>query len=407
MRFDPKVTNLTDEQRHFQAILDLYAGEYHAFYDPDTPTADELFDRAIGLFSRNEKDSWCLPWADYERAKLALTRGEHGRAEMIVHAALAEIAAEHDEREHDFEIQANLYRLLGDISWAVDERWSALRHFAKAIFSAYFFNAYPDPPDEYTRTFYCDIADHVLSRLVSLLPDQEAVRRACAGFIEMWKPYRDQSDPLLDRTPVEALAEQRRELLFARAPSDNDLEDEDGSYVAMVRRAYQKLGEDLDQAVSALPADPLARRLRSALRRRRPSPTRKVGVRDAKPSSLPPSPKPRGPAPEPDLFTPMTDPAWPDHWLQIPGTWRLPPEELLTPLDRQEVIGSAMGDLDEDVARILELRDLRGCSYQEVTLELGVSRSDQSLALHTARAHVRRRIDDALTKKLKEQDGQA
>jgi len=375
---------LNGEESHVRALLEVYRGECHAVLHREDRTADELFALAIGLFGRRNEDSWCIPWVNYEQAKLKLARDECVDAERIATEALHRAVENVPEEERDFEIEANLYRVLGDACWKRNERWSAFRYYAKAVLSAYVFNAVPDPPDDYTRTFYREITDHALNRVLSLMPDKEAALRACKAFAAMWEPYWKLTGKPPEARGMEALLDQEREVavcLFPPEPADSDI-DQDGPYAEIARRVYAQLKDRLDEAVAPFGPESLLTRLKLAFRGR---PDHGVTLALEVPS---------GPAEPEDLFEPENDPIWPDHWRSFPPEWRELAEDDMRRDTIRALVGRAIENLPEGWRTVLELRDREGWTYQDVARRHGISRTNQTIILHHARARIRRTLAD-------------
>ncbi len=413
---DREAKQLDDDEAHVRAILDIYTGEYFAFRYPERHDADGHFESALELFARrrapatseDKDDSWCLPWVRYEQAKLAFTRDQRELATATISDAIREVECETDDESRDFEIEACLYRLLGDIRWSTKSRRTALRAYAKAVVAAYAFNGVPDPPDEYTRVFYCQSADHVIERVASLLHESNAEAVvAYDAFVALWQPYweRTKGQP----GAFSALSDQRRTVLFPAEPRDEDLEAEDGPYVETVLYVYGQLKAHLDEALTTFGHDPWHTRTAAAARRgtwrvaralrRRAAVLNRVH-RHARAAERPPRAK------HYEWFASMTDAVWPDHWedAHMPSRWRSLTEDDRDREDVKRAIEKVKDGLPESWREIVEARE-HGQDYGKVTREHGYSRTHQAVCLHYVRAQVRREID--LIFRAQDADGEA
>jgi hypothetical protein len=362
---------LTPDECHVRAILEVFLGQSHRFRDLEDPGAETRFGDALALFERRPEDSWCLPWVVYEQADLAVARNRHPEAEALALDGLRR-AREAPDSERDYEVEANLHRVLGDAQWARDQTWTAFKEYAKALFCAYSFNGLPDPPDEYTRRFYREITGRTLDRVVGLLPDRRAARRACTAFAAFWTPYWD-GDPPTERSIDTLLHQSPRDVavcLFPSAPSDHDLE-HGHAYVQKVEQVHRKLRNSLDEAVKVFGRDGFFSRL------------------GREPPAVPPLELPTGSAEPDQLFEPREDPIWPDHWRTFPPRWRDLAARDEHRAEVRALIDRSIAELPDTWRTVLSHRDLEGWTYQDVARRVGVSGEHQTLMLHHARARVR------------------
>jgi RNA polymerase sigma-70 factor (ECF subfamily) len=98
------------------------------------------------------------------------------------------------------------------------------------------------------------------------------------------------------------------------------------------------------------------------------------------------------PAVEPERFRGPDDP-FPGHWTSYPTDWRTIPEQKLLSSETLELVREAIEELPEAQKLVITLRDLTGCSAEEVCEVLGVSDGNQRVLLHRARARVRSRLE--------------
>ena len=98
------------------------------------------------------------------------------------------------------------------------------------------------------------------------------------------------------------------------------------------------------------------------------------------------------PAVEPERFRGPDDP-FPGHWRSYPTDWRTLPEQRLQSVETVDVVREAIEELPEAQRLVITLRDVAGCSSEEVCDALGVSPGNQRVLLHRARARVRTRLE--------------
>jgi RNA polymerase sigma-70 factor (ECF subfamily) len=98
------------------------------------------------------------------------------------------------------------------------------------------------------------------------------------------------------------------------------------------------------------------------------------------------------PAVEPERFRGADDP-FPGHWRSYPTDWRTIPEQKLLSGETVDLVKQAIESLPETQKIVITLRDVTGCSADEVCETLGLSPENQRVLLHRARARVRARLE--------------
>jgi RNA polymerase sigma-70 factor (ECF subfamily) len=81
---------------------------------------------------------------------------------------------------------------------------------------------------------------------------------------------------------------------------------------------------------------------------------------------------------------------------QIPGPEGDSPEQRLISRETVEEAVRAMDELPESQRRVIAMRDVHGCSSEEVCSVLGITNGNQRVQLHRARAHVGRALESYL-----------
>jgi RNA polymerase sigma-70 factor (ECF subfamily) len=99
-----------------------------------------------------------------------------------------------------------------------------------------------------------------------------------------------------------------------------------------------------------------------------------------------------GPSVEPERFRGPDDP-YPGHWRSYPTDWRTIPEQKLLSDEALTLVKQAIEQLPERQQLVITLRDVAGCSSQEVCETLGLSDGNERVLLHRARAAVRAALE--------------
>jgi RNA polymerase sigma-70 factor (ECF subfamily) len=98
----------------------------------------------------------------------------------------------------------------------------------------------------------------------------------------------------------------------------------------------------------------------------------------------------------PERFRPADDPEWPGHWAAPPTPWQEHPERRLEASETLDQVRQAVADLPPNQRQVMALRDIDGWTSDEVCNVLGLSRTNQRVLLHRARAKVRLALDPFL-----------
>jgi RNA polymerase sigma-70 factor (ECF subfamily) len=101
------------------------------------------------------------------------------------------------------------------------------------------------------------------------------------------------------------------------------------------------------------------------------------------------------PAVEPERFRPPGD-AFAGHWNGYPGDWSKLPETDLLGRETIDVVKRAIEELPASQQPVITMRDIAGCSSEEVCELLDVSPGNQRVLLHRARSHVRAALEKHL-----------
>ncbi len=120
------------------------------------------------------------------------------------------------------------------------------------------------------------------------------------------------------------------------------------------------------------------------------------GVREARSvpfSSL--APEGEEAAVEPERFRDSND-GFPGHWRAYPSDWQALPDERLLGRETIDVVLRAIELLPDAQRTVITLRDIQGCSAEEVCEALDVSAGNQRVLLHRARSRVRAALEGHL-----------
>ena len=98
------------------------------------------------------------------------------------------------------------------------------------------------------------------------------------------------------------------------------------------------------------------------------------------------------PAVDPERFRDQSD-GFPGHWRAYPGNWAALPDDALLGRETLDVVTSAIEELPDAQRVVITMRDVAGCSPEEVCGMLGVSDGNQRVLLHRARSHVRAALE--------------
>jgi RNA polymerase sigma-70 factor, ECF subfamily len=98
------------------------------------------------------------------------------------------------------------------------------------------------------------------------------------------------------------------------------------------------------------------------------------------------------PAVEPERFRGPDDP-FPGHWRSYPTDWRTLPEQQLLTRETLDVVQRAIEELPTAQRMVITMRDIAGCTSEEVCEALDISSGNQRVLLHRARARVRAKLE--------------
>lgn len=85
--------------------------------------------------------------------------------------------------------------------------------------------------------------------------------------------------------------------------------------------------------------------------------------------------------------------AFPGHWRAYPADWGALPEDVLAGRETMDVIIATIEQLPTAQRVVITLRDIQGCSAEEVCAALEVSPGNQRVLLHRARSRVRAALE--------------
>jgi hypothetical protein len=157
---------------HTRAITDIFLAQACRYLRPGDDAADALYDQASELFGQcGDNCSWNVPWIEYERSDMWLTRREWDRAvaqaETAIRGAFEETGENVAEvlldlRSLDYEILSNCLRVRAECMWRKGDSRRALRDYEGACLLSYVFQFWPHQPDSYTIAFYGEMIARTL-----------------------------------------------------------------------------------------------------------------------------------------------------------------------------------------------------------------------------------------------------
>jgi RNA polymerase sigma-70 factor, ECF subfamily len=98
---------------------------------------------------------------------------------------------------------------------------------------------------------------------------------------------------------------------------------------------------------------------------------------------------------DPERFRGRQD-AFPGHWRQYPSDWQALPEQSLLGRETLALVMAAVTELPPAQRQVITLRDIAGCTAEEVSDVLAISGGNQRVLLHRARSRVRAALEGHL-----------
>ena len=195
------------------------------------------YEEAARLFER-EAETWELAWTLFETAELHADQGELDRARASWRDAVA-LAVDED----DWELTANLHRLVADLRWKEGSAAEAFDAHGRAVLHAYLFQCKTPSrrPDAYTVTFYVEQLERVFERLTTLKRAalEDAVARLAAPFGFAPPAVADVAAALTTDEHARLAG-----LVFPAAPDDDQLMEVRSSFTRGIHLLAEDLGAD-------------------------------------------------------------------------------------------------------------------------------------------------------------------
>ena len=105
--------------------------------------------------------------------------------------------------------------------------------------------------------------------------------------------------------------------------------------------------------------------------------------------------EPGAPSVDPDRFLPDGE-RWAGWWASSPIRFDEQPESRLLSSETLGVVRQVVEDLPDAQRAVIAMRDIAGCSSEEVCSTLGISEGNQRVLLHRARTKVRAALEEHL-----------
>jgi tetratricopeptide (TPR) repeat protein len=230
--------------RHTRGLLDNFLAHSRRYATPASEAeAARLYERALAyyeeaarLFEQGE-ETWELAWTLFETAELHADQADLERARTGWRRAV-EVAVEED----DWELTANLHRLVADIRWQEGATAGAFDAHGLALLHAYLFQCKTASrrPDAYTVTFYREQLERVFERLRTV--DGAALEDAVARLAEPFggaPVAADVAAALASGEPARLAG-----LVCPAAPADGELMEVRSDFTRRVHLLAEDLGAD-------------------------------------------------------------------------------------------------------------------------------------------------------------------
>ncbi len=177
------------DARHLRGMTSIFLAEARRFGARDLVGAEAFYRDALRQFIANH-DDWDTAWVYYHLADTLAEAGRYADASELCRQGLTLGISEEDP-----EVQANVWRVLGDIALATQQYDTCAHAWQQCIEHAYRFQVEPIAPDPYTIRFYAQIVDFVCTRLVSLYGRVPAVAVSLAVTLRQdWQCNQDNLD---------------------------------------------------------------------------------------------------------------------------------------------------------------------------------------------------------------------
>ncbi|MEC5384282.1 NB-ARC domain-containing protein [Uliginosibacterium sp. H3] len=150
------------DARHLHGMTSIFLAEARRFGARDYVGAEAFYRDALDQFIA-KNDDWDTAWVYYHLADMLVEAGRPADAQ-----SLCQLGLQLGVSEDDPEVQANLWRVLGDIAVAAQDHAAAAQAWGSAVEHAYRFQVEPIAPDPYTIRFYAQVVEQVCKRLVCL-----------------------------------------------------------------------------------------------------------------------------------------------------------------------------------------------------------------------------------------------
>ncbi len=178
-----------DDARQLRAFIDFFRAEAIAYGRGDRPRALARYQAAYDGFVASG-GSWQGAWVLFYVGQYLLDAGDPAGAAEHAARSQAELDRTPPLTEGDPELPANNHRLMGAARLAVGDARGALVHYRKALFFAFMFQAFPQPADTYTVSFYREICGRIAASLLEQRAHDPATATALAEALhDFWAPW--------------------------------------------------------------------------------------------------------------------------------------------------------------------------------------------------------------------------
>lgn len=212
-----------EDARRVRGFTDFLLAECSGYGRGERALALARYAAAHDLF-RDDGEPWVPAWIWFYVAQFHLDQADPAGATEYARRGLAEADEATPLAQRDPELLANLYRVLGDVALEQGDVGGCARHYRRAAFYAFAFQAIPEPADTYTVAFYREITGRIRDRLMdqgaAADPSGLELMRALRAYWDPWwalhpilEPDLGQAMEAGDKAALEAY-------LFPAAPSE-------------------------------------------------------------------------------------------------------------------------------------------------------------------------------------------
>jgi hypothetical protein len=170
--------------RQLRALTDFVLGQAGLYLHNGEGAG--YFEESLQIASDEPCLDWSICWIHYHLSRIA--QAENRTQEALDHVRKAWQTAD----KCDHEVIANILRQAGEIQFQMGKDKEGWKNCLAAAYCAFRFQADPRPADEYTITFYNEVINTLLDRLLAeYVRDKETALTTALDFHDFWREYRE------------------------------------------------------------------------------------------------------------------------------------------------------------------------------------------------------------------------